>query len=62
MRRSNLFLHRINKLNRINTSSALFIMLFIQELKPSLRACLHGGGGPQVGEVTGFGGVTPLSI
>ena len=22
----------------------------------SLRACLHGGGGPQVGEVTHFGG------
>ena len=21
-----------------------------------LRACLHGGGGPQVGEVTRFGG------
>jgi len=27
-----------------------------------LRACLHGGGGPQVGEVTRFGGVTHLSI
>ena len=26
------------------------------------RACLHGGGGPQVGEVTGLGGVTCLSI
>ena len=26
-----------------------------------LRACLHGGGGPQVGEVTRFGGVTRLS-
>ena len=26
------------------------------------RACLHGGGGPQVGEVTLFGGVTHLSI
>ena len=22
----------------------------------TLRACLHGGGGPQVGEVTRFGG------
>ena len=22
----------------------------------NLRACLHGGGGPQVGEVTRFGG------
>ena len=28
----------------------------------SLRACLHGGGGPQVGEVTHLGGVTRLSI
>ena len=27
-----------------------------------LRACLHGGGGPQVGEVTRLGGVTLLSI
>ena len=26
------------------------------------RACLHGGGGPQVGVVTGLGGVTHLSI
>ena len=28
----------------------------------SIRACLHGGGGPQVGEVTRLGGVTRLSI
>ena len=28
----------------------------------TVRACLHGGGGPQVGEVTRFGGVTRLSI
>ena len=27
-----------------------------------LRACLHGGGGPQVNEVTCLGGVTRLSI
>ena len=26
------------------------------------RACLHGGGGPQVGEVTRLSGVTRLSI
>ena len=26
-----------------------------------LRACLHGGGGPQIGEVTRLGGVTRLS-
>ena len=28
----------------------------------NLRACLHGGGGPQVGEVTRLGRVTRLSI
>ena len=28
----------------------------------NLRACLHGVGGPQVGEVTRLGGVTRLSI
>ena len=27
-----------------------------------LRACLHGGGGPQAGEVTRLGGVTRLFI
>ena len=27
-----------------------------------VRACLHGGGVPQVGEVTRLGGVTRLSI
>ena len=32
-------------------------------LQSSLRACFHGGGGPQVGEVTRLGGVvTHLSI
>ena len=27
-----------------------------------LKACLHGGGGPQVGEVTRFGGVTHPAV
>ena len=27
-----------------------------------LKACLHGGGGPQVGEVTRLGGVTRLFV
>ena len=27
-----------------------------------IRACLHGGEGPRVGEVTRLGGVTHLSI
>ena len=30
--------------------------------KSRLRACLHGGGGPQVGDVTRLGGVTRLSM
>ena len=30
--------------------------------KALFRACLHGGGGPRVGEVTRLGGVTRLSI
>ena len=29
--------------------------------RPYLRACVHRGGGPQVGEVTRLGGVTRLS-
>ena len=33
-----------------------------KKAKGFLRACLHGGGGPQVGEVTRLGGVTRLSI
>ena len=32
------------------------------KMKTYLKACLHGGGGPQVGEVTHLGGVTCLSI
>ena len=35
---------------------------FLQILRYVLRACLHGVGGPQVGEVTRLGGVTRLSI
>ena len=31
-------------------------------LRQSLKACLHWGGAPQVGEVTRLGGVTCLSI
>ena len=31
-------------------------------LRVGLRACLHGGEGPHVGEVTRLGGVTCLSI
>ena len=37
---------------------------FKNHLQPELqyRACLHEGGGPQVGEVTRLGGVTHMSI
>ena len=42
------------KNGRTNSKGGLF--------KRSLRACLHGGGGPQIGEVTRLGGVTRLSI
>ena len=31
-------------------------------ISSGLRACLQGGEGPQVGEVTRLGGVTHLSI
>ena len=32
-------------------------MLLCLEEKAKIRACLHGGGGPHVGEVTRLGGV-----
>ena len=38
------------------------IISTIYNLNIILKACLHGGGGPQAGEVTGLGGVTRLSI
>ena len=34
----------------------------IQSIVRGIRACLHGGGGPQVGGVTSLGGVTRLFI
>ena len=40
---------------RFQTKSQIWLLCF-------LRVCLHGGGGPQVGEVTRLGGVTRLSI
>ena len=41
----------------------VLIPLSITFLKfESFRTCLHGVGGPQVGEVTRLGGVTRLSI
>ena len=38
------------------------VLLTLHSQSPPLRACLHGGEGPQVGEVTRLGGVTRLSI
>ena len=41
-------------------------VLFVKGIKipgnTSLWTCLHGGGGPQVGEVTWLGGVARLTI
>ena len=42
-----------------------FVNKLVQILTPpqsSLRACLHRGGGPRVGEVTRLDGVTRLSV
>ena len=42
----------------------LFLPAFVSAVLfiPSFRACLHGEGGPQIGEVTRLAGVTRLSI
>ena len=42
---------------------AFFLLVWYRwNLIGSLTACLHEGGGPQIGEVTRLGGVTRLSI
>ena len=51
---SNVQLHGINSVSLLLL--VLTCILFI------VRACLHGDGGPQVGEVTRLCGVTRLSI
>ena len=40
----------------------IYVVLFrvVRFSKTSFRACLHGGGGPQVGEVTHLSGATRL--
>ena len=38
-------------------SLAAYLFLGRRGFLPKLRACLHGGGGPQVGEVTRLGEV-----
>jgi len=49
---------------RSRLTSKSFVKFVSQKpkIQKALRACLHGGGGPQVGEVTCLGGVTRLSI
>ena len=44
-----------NKLNSLQ-------LFYIFAVKEVLRACLHGGGGPKVGEVTCLSEVTRMSI
>ena len=45
---------KINCNKKLTTTYTLRLCMF--------KACLHGGGGPQVGEVTHLGGITRLSI
>ena len=43
-------------------SSDSYVLTDVQGDSWPLRACLHGGGGPQVGEITCLGGIPRLSI
>ena len=47
---------------KLPTSALLYRGVPAIETDTGFKACLHGGGGPHVGEVTRFGGVTRLSI
>ena len=40
----------------------MFLLSILSLSRNANRACLHGDGGPQVGEVTRLGGVTRLPI
>ena len=55
-----LFPPTVEELNKIQLMS-VFLFRLVKQGRYNLRACLHGGVGPQVGEVTRFGGVTRLS-
>ena len=44
------------------SNSLNLVLLEIITSKVKVRACLYGGGGPQVGEVTHLGGVYRLYI
>ena len=44
------------------TRQSHLLLHLAKTLDCSIRACLHGGGVPQIGEVSRLGGVTRLSI
>ena len=46
----------------MDSNSLNLVLLEIIASTVKVRACLHGGWGPQVGEVTHLGGVSRLSI
>ena len=47
---------------KLPTSAQLYRGIPAMGTDTPFKACLHGGGGPHVGEVTRFGGVACLSI
>ena len=62
-----LLLHQTNEFNKILNKGVAEKLkqrnaVMEKERNEKLRACLHGDGGPQVGEVTRLGGVSRLSI
>ena len=47
---------QFNSFNFTFTFHFILLTLPVSHMQHRIRACLHGGGGPQVGEVTRFGG------
>ena len=47
---------------QIDGKAYVLVNIYVPTKDKDLRACFHGGGGPQEGEVTCLGGVTRLSI
>ena len=50
-----------NRKSKVAEYSKILADLPSEQIFTEIRACLHEGGGPQVGEVTRLGGVTRLS-
>ena len=50
------FIHRLKMISIGLLSEECIMCHLTLTVKGRLRACLHGGGGPQVGEVIRFGG------